>query len=662
MALIALLVAALPAVAPADDFEERNIALWALRKGGRVLLQGGSEYVGDPMDLPPGKVRIVGIDMHGTVVPPKELGPLSQLPELREVFLPARVWSPTFDKKSEYADEMFDFLAHSTKLEKFEAGLTTLAYLRLGEAGLQRLAPLTQLKDLRVALVTIKSPKTLAPFVNMEYLDLNDANIMDEMMPGLSGMKKLRRLTMIGTLITDEGLKYIQDLTSLEELDLYGVRITDAGVNYLRKLTNLRRLNLLGAQITDASADVLAGMPQLTELNLYRSRLTNAGLSKLQKLPNLRLLDVRYSGVSEAGVTALRAANPRCRVAFVNKMAAQNLPAADAAPKGSTPKAIAAWVESIGGRVRLRDGQIHSISLARVPFNDKQLGHLRNLATLEALDLEGTDVSDLGLETIAGLPALRDLNLNFTSVSDRNLKSLSRLTRLTRLSLAGTLVEGTALGELAGLAHLDDLDLNSSRLTDAGMPHLSRLAHLRRLALSNTDVSDAGLEPLAAAANLEQLDLRGVDVGDEGLRRIARLGSLRDLNLNHGRFTDKGLAHLKALPKLERLRLVRTRLTDAGVIHLAQIKSLRSLKLDYTKVTDKGIELLASLPLEDLTLDSTDVTDKGAALLAAVTTLKALDLYHTLVSEIGFRQLRTSLPQCNVFWEKESALPTRRHL
>jgi hypothetical protein len=59
------------------------------------------------MDLPPSEIRIVGVDMHGTVVPPKELAPLGKLPELREVFLPARVWSPTFDKKSEYADEMF---------------------------------------------------------------------------------------------------------------------------------------------------------------------------------------------------------------------------------------------------------------------------------------------------------------------------------------------------------------------------------------------------------------------------------------------------------------------------------------------------------------------------------------------------------------------------
>jgi len=50
------------------------------------------------------------------------------------------------------------------------------------------MAPLTQLKDLRVCLVTIKSPSTLAPFVNMETLDLNDANITDDMMPGLARM------------------------------------------------------------------------------------------------------------------------------------------------------------------------------------------------------------------------------------------------------------------------------------------------------------------------------------------------------------------------------------------------------------------------------------------------------------------------------------------
>src|SRR5437764_2837664 len=230
--------AGLGADAASDD---RDVALWVLRKGGRVRVDEAIAYTSDPFDLPEKAFRITGVDMHGTLVDPKDMEPLSRLPELQEVLLPARVWSPTFDIKSPFGEEMFDYFANSGKLVKFEAGLTSLAYLRLGEPGLKRLNVNTQLKDLRVALVTIKNPETLAPFVNLETLDLNDANIMDEMMPGLANMKKLRRQTMIGTLVTDEGLKYICDLRELEELDLYGVKITDAGVAHLSGLTKLRR-------------------------------------------------------------------------------------------------------------------------------------------------------------------------------------------------------------------------------------------------------------------------------------------------------------------------------------------------------------------------------------------------------------------------------------
>src|SRR5688572_25041244 len=176
LALIAGLSIAIP-VSADEPQADRDIALWVIRKGGRVLIDGASEYTSDPFDLPQQGVRVVGVDMHGAVVPPIELEPLGKLADLREVLLPARVWSPSFDRKSPFADEMFDYFKNSTKLEKFEAGLTTLAYLRLGEPGLERLARLKQLRDVRVCLVTIKSPNTLAPLVNMEYLDLNDANV-----------------------------------------------------------------------------------------------------------------------------------------------------------------------------------------------------------------------------------------------------------------------------------------------------------------------------------------------------------------------------------------------------------------------------------------------------------------------------------------------------
>ena len=40
--------------------------------------------------------------------------------------------------------------------------------------------------------------------------------------------------------------------------------------------------------------------------------------------------------------------------------------------------------------------------------------------------------------------------------------------------------------------------------------------------------------------------------------------------------------------------------------------------------------------------------------------LKALNLYHTLVTEKGLQSLKAALPQCAVVFDRDSALPTRR--
>src|SRR5213596_2575107 len=240
--------------------------------------------------------------MHGTITEPKELEPLSKLTHVRELYIPARVWSPVSDVKAPFSDESFQYYQGMKQLETFSAGLTTLAWLDIGDDGVKRLAPLSQLKHLRLNNTTIKDPKCFEALVNLESLDLGDAYVLDSSLAPLANMKNLKRLNLLGTLITDDGLKYLRDLTKMEDLDLYGVKITDAGVEHLRNMTALRRLNLLGGQITDASAEILARFGELRDLNLYRSRITNAGLAKLQSLKNLEMLDLRYSGVTNAGV------------------------------------------------------------------------------------------------------------------------------------------------------------------------------------------------------------------------------------------------------------------------------------------------------------------------------------------------------------------------
>ncbi len=216
----------LPALAQTSFAEERDIALWILRLGGQVMVDGSNAPIADPFDLPHRNFRITMVDMHGTVTEPKDLEKLKKLTQVRELYIPARVWSPVSDVKSPLADESFAYYQGMKKLESFHAGLTTLAWLDIGDEGVKRMAPLIQLKALRVANTTIKDPKCFESLVNLEYLDLDDAYVLDYSIAPLVKMKKLRRLTLAGTLVTDEGLRYLRDLTDLEELDLYGVKVT----------------------------------------------------------------------------------------------------------------------------------------------------------------------------------------------------------------------------------------------------------------------------------------------------------------------------------------------------------------------------------------------------------------------------------------------------
>jgi hypothetical protein len=87
--------------------------------------------------------------------------------------------------------------------------------------------------------------------------------------------------------------------------------------------------------------------------------------------------------------------------------------------------------------------------------------------------------------------------------------------------------------------------------------------------------------------------------------------------------------------------------TNAGMETVGKLALLESLDLGHTNVSDAGIAKLTGLSrLATLELDSVDLTDAGIAHLAALRSLKELDLYHTLVSESGFQQLKTTLPDC----------------
>jgi Leucine-rich repeat (LRR) protein len=279
---------------------EREIAEWAIRQGGRVMLDGSRTALEDVSQLPTGPIRISGLDLVGTIITPQDLARIRGLTDLRELYLPGPIWTPFSDSPLDANDELKN-LAELKNLRRLSFSPHFLSTYNVQDKGLAHLTALTGIEELRLAQSQVVKPN-LGAFAHLRAVDLSDSTFSDEGMKVLENLKELRRLYLRNTPVTDDGLQRLSGLTSLEELDLYGVRVTDRGIESLRTLTSMRKLNLLGAELSDASMDVVSGMTHLRELNLYRSHITNAGLAKLGALKELAALDVRYSRVTPTGV------------------------------------------------------------------------------------------------------------------------------------------------------------------------------------------------------------------------------------------------------------------------------------------------------------------------------------------------------------------------
>ena len=171
--------------------------------------------------------------------------------------------------------------------------------------------------------------------------------------------------------------------------------MSDLGLSELKELAQLRKLNLLGTQVTDTGLESLVGMTQLEELVLYRTQVTNAGLEKLKQFKHLTSLDLRYTRTTRSGVASLQAALPHCQVDFVDFSLRPTAKVATATlPIGKGEKAVADWIQAIGGKAVWADGSVQEVSLASTAVTDSQLEVLRELPNLTKLDLgaprEGT--------------------------------------------------------------------------------------------------------------------------------------------------------------------------------------------------------------------------------------------------------------------------------
>jgi len=246
---------------------------------------------------------------------------------------------------------------------------------------------------------------------------------------------------------------------------------------------------------------------------------------------------------------------------------------------------------------------------------DAIIPHLTRLTGLRCLEIGCTEVTAKGLSQLTKIKSLERLGIPCGT----NEEALAELARLPNLKALGNLVgidqvdpsfTDRGLEILAGIPTLEELEICSGRITDAGLAHLTKLPRLRYLRIwgplcretgdIHSKITDAGMVHVGRISSLKTLNISYLHITDAGLAHLAKLPNLEGLDLFNTLVTDEGMAHLKSLRTLKTLNFTggdgkknRTRITDRGVLDLCEIKSLESLSV---RRTDELLPYLCTLP------------------------------------------------------------------
>lgn len=287
--------------------------------------------------------------------------------------------------------------------------------------------------SLGFAWVSDTDMERIAQLKHLRKLDLALGQIGERGLARMRAMRSVTDLTLYySEFVADVALANLRGWKQLERLNLRGTDVTDTSLAYIGELTGLRALDLSFTQVTDNGLEHLGNLTQLEELSIGGNKVTGSGLQVLRLLPKLRSLNVNGAQKRNSGM----------------------------------------WVTSV---------------------TDFDLGMIGSLKSLEALDLGGTKTTDLGLERLAGLTRLRELNVSRTAAGAAGLAAVSKLP-VERLSLwKAAKVGDEAMTPLAAMKTLKSLDLSGTAVTDRGLETLGR-SGLERLYLRETAVTAEGVD------------------------------------------------------------------------------------------------------------------------------------------------------------------------
>jgi len=210
--------------------------------------------------------------------------------------------------------------------------------------------------------------RALARCPDLQTLDLMECHTLSDVgLVHLAPLRSLRRLTLSGQRLDGTGLTHLQDLQQLRTLTIaWSAGLTENGLANIGSLGALRRLELWASHnVADQGVKHLGHLRQLRHLTLAGGKITDEGLAAIAGLPELEELDMRaLHGVTDEG---------------------------------------------IGHLTKLK--KLRKLSLRWMSLGNEALEQVGTMPALQSLELCWLDVTDDGLQNLAGLSDLQELKV-----------------------------------------------------------------------------------------------------------------------------------------------------------------------------------------------------------------------------------------------------------
>jgi internalin A len=257
---------------------------------------------------------------------------------------------------------------------------------------------------------------------NVVAVDLRGSWIYDSQMIELARMPRLELLDLSHTRISDEGMLYLKTAPAITDLSLYYTeQITDLGINAIKDWKHLKRLNLRGTRISDGALEIISHLSQLEALDIANTQITDNGLDSLMTLINLKELSIGRRLESNNEIELLRLLPTLTYLDLSGPTGAERPDTTYRKGRASGPMR-ADLVRAIA--------ELKDLRVLRLGYSNVDADGLKTLSTLSQLERLGLEacarVDDEAAAELSNWKSLKYVDLQGTKVTQKGVESLRK--------------------------------------------------------------------------------------------------------------------------------------------------------------------------------------------------------------------------------------------